>query len=191
MRRRDIIRTAAQIFGSKGYHATSMQDIADAVRLQKASLYHHITSKQEILVSILDQALDLLIEDMQSVLEQQLTPTERIRRGMQSYLDRLTQDADLAAVLLLEHRNLDHELRSAHVHKRDVFEKLWRQIIQEGIDAGEFREVDVRVTTYALLGVLNWTITWFSSEGRLTARDLSKQFSEVFLEGLMAYRSSA
>lgn len=184
MRREDIIRTAAQIFSSKGYHATSMQAIADAVHLRKASLYHHINSKQEILISILDQALDLLIEDMQTVLDRDLTPTERIRHGMQAYLDRLTQDADLAAVLLLEHRNLGEELRSAHIEKRDQFESLWRQIIQEGINSGEFRKVDVLVTTHALLGVLNWTITWFSSEGRLTAHELSSQFSEMLLQGL-------
>jgi AcrR family transcriptional regulator len=185
MRRHDIIRTAAQIFGTKGYHATSMQDIADAVRLQKASLYHHITSKQDILISILDQALDLLIADMQTVLEQELSPTERVRRGMQSYLDLLTEEADLAAVLLLEHRNLDPELRSAHNQKRDDFEGLWRRIIQDGIDSGEFREVDVQVVTYALLGVLNWTITWFNSDGRLSVRELSSQFCGVFLNGLL------
>lgn len=184
MGRRDIIRTAAQIFGAKGYHGTSMQDIADAVQLQKASLYHHISSKQEILVSILDQALDALIEDMGAVLDQDLSPTERIRRGMQAYLDRLTGEADLAAVLLLEHRNLDDELRSAHIDKRDRFERLWRQIIQRGIDSGEFRPVDVPVVTNALLGVLNWTITWYRSDGRLSSRELSDQFCELFLEGL-------
>jgi AcrR family transcriptional regulator len=64
MRREEILQASAQIFRKKGFHATSMQDIADAVKLQKASLYHHVESKQEILFTILEQALDLLIGDM-------------------------------------------------------------------------------------------------------------------------------
>ena len=70
MTRDEILDAAAQIFSQKGFHATSMQDIAQAVNLQKGSLYHHINSKQEILVAVLDRALDLLIANMQDVLDQ-------------------------------------------------------------------------------------------------------------------------
>ncbi len=73
--REDILEAAAQIFRRKGYHATSMQDIARAVRLQKASLYHHVSSKQDILVALLDRALDLLIAAMQEVLASIRSPS--------------------------------------------------------------------------------------------------------------------
>ncbi|MCJ7824631.1 MAG: TetR/AcrR family transcriptional regulator, partial [Anaerolineales bacterium] len=78
MQRSDIIQAAAQIFRQKGYHGTSMQDIADAVHLQKASLYHHISGKQEILVDILDRALDLLIEDIETVAKSDIKPEEKV-----------------------------------------------------------------------------------------------------------------
>ena len=68
MTRDEILTAAAQIFSQKGFHATSMQDIAEAVNLQKASLYHHVSSKQEILVDVLDMALDLFIANMQAVM---------------------------------------------------------------------------------------------------------------------------
>ena len=74
MTRAEILEAAALIFSQKGFHGTSMQDIAQAVNLQKASLYHHITSKQEILVMVLDQALDLLIERMKGVMDLPLPP---------------------------------------------------------------------------------------------------------------------
>jgi AcrR family transcriptional regulator len=185
MQRMDIIHAAAQIFRQKGYHGTSMQDIADAVQLQKASLYHHVTGKQDILVTILDQALDLLIEDMVLVAKSDRSPQEKIRQAMRTYVNRLTQDLDLATVLLMEHRSLDDELRIIHIHRRDRFEALWREIVQEGIDKGVFRKVDARLTSFAFLGLLNWMITWYRHDGSLSGVQIADRFADLLLMGLM------
>jgi len=182
----DIIQAAAQIFRLKGYNGTSMQDIADAVELQKASLYHHISGKQEILVSILDQALDLLIADLESVIGSDASPAEQLRQAMLLYVTRLTEQADLAAVLLMEHRSLDNDRRAAHIARRDRFESLWRGIIQSGIELGDFRLQDPRLTTFALLGVLNWTITWFNPHGKFSAEQIADLYADLFLNGLLA-----
>jgi AcrR family transcriptional regulator len=184
MHRSDIIQAAAQIFRQKGYHAASMQDIADAVQLQKASLYHHVEGKQDILLAILDHALDLLIDDMQAVVDSDLPPEEKLARAMRVYVDRLTADADLAAVLLLEHRSLEPGLRAQHVARRDRYEALWRQIIRQGVESGAFRPVDEAVAAFALLGVQNWMITWFKDGGRFTAQELADQFAHLLLNGL-------
>lgn len=185
MQRIDIIQAAAQIFRQKGYHGTSMQDIADAVQLQKASLYHHVTGKQDILVAILDQALELLISDMQIVTASKKTPQDKIRLAMLTYVKRLTQDLDLATVLLIEHRNLDYELRAVHVDRRDRFEALWREIVQEGIDLGTFRPVDARLISFAFLGILNWMITWYRHDGSLSGEQIADRFADLLLSGLV------
>lgn len=184
MGRTDIIQASAGIFRQKGYHGTSMQDIADAVHLQKASLYHHVSSKQEILLDILDQALDLLIEDMAAVVREELTAEEKLQRAMHVYIDRLTEDADLAAVLLLEHRSLGDGNRARHIQRRDRYEGLWRELLSAGMREGAFRKMDARVATFAILGVLNWMVTWYSEDGRLTAVELAESFSSLILEGL-------
>ena len=186
MQQADIIQAAAQIFREKGYHGTSMQDIADAVHLQKASLYHHISGKQEILVSILDHALDLMIADLEGVIAANTSPAEQLRQAMSTYVGRLAAEADLAAVLLLEHRSLDAEARASHIRRRDRFEALWRTIIQRGIEQGEFRPQDPRLATFALLGVLNWTITWFRPEGDFTPDQIANIYTDLFLHGLLA-----
>jgi AcrR family transcriptional regulator len=186
MQRSDIIQAAAQIIREKGYHGTSMQDIAHAVQLQKASLYHHVTSKQDILFTILEQALDLLIADMQAVVDSDMNPEDKLRSAMQVYIGRLTEDADLATVLLLEHRSLEDRLRTRHNTRRDRYESLWRKLIREGIQGGVFRPVDITVTTFAILGIQNWMITWFKSGGRLSASELAEYFSDLFLRGLQA-----
>jgi AcrR family transcriptional regulator len=184
MQRIDIIQAAAQIFRQKGYHGTSMQDIADAVQLQKASLYHHVSGKQDILVTILDQALDLLIKDIEAVVASDQSPEEKIRHAMRTYVNRLTGDLDLATVLLMEHRSLDEELRSIHISRRDRFEALWRGIVQEGIDKGAFREVDARLTSFAFLGLLNWLITWYRHDGSLSGDEIADRFADLMLQGL-------
>ena len=185
MTRDEILLAAAQIFSQKGFHATSMQDIAQSVHLQKASLYHHVSSKQEILVEVLDRALDLLIANMQDVLACPLKPEEKLRQAMKVYLGTLLDNRELAAVLLLEHRSLEPEFQTRHIPRRDRFERLWRDLIQEGLDQEVFCCMDPAVASRALLGVMNWTITWFRPEGTLGAGEIAEQFTELFLCGLL------
>jgi AcrR family transcriptional regulator len=154
MTRDEILEAAAQIFGQKGYHATSMSDIASAVNLQKASLYHHINSKQEILLSLLDEALDILTARMNQVLFQPVPVDQKLKIAMEIYLETLADQRDLAAILLLEHRSLNPELQVQHLPRRDRFESLWRDLIQMGVDEEKFICKDVPMTTRAVLGVM-------------------------------------
>ena len=185
MTRDDILEAAAQIFSQKGFHATSMQDIAQAVNLQKGSLYHHIKNKQEILVDVLNQALDMLIDNMRAVIERPLPPDEKLRESMHVYLQTMLDNRDLAAVLLLEHRSLEPELRARHIPRRDDFERLWRDLIQEGCEQGVFSCEQPAIVARALLGVMNWTITWYRPDGRLSALEIAEYFADLFLYGLL------
>jgi AcrR family transcriptional regulator len=184
MQRSDIITAAAQIFRQKGYQAASMQDIAEAVHLQKASLYHHVESKQEILLTILNQALDLLIEDMQAVMASDLPVQDKLRYAIRVYVGRIAGDADLAAVLLLEYRSLEPDLRQRHIRRRDRYEALWRDLVRQGVETGCFREVDEKIATFALLGIQNWMITWFREGGGRKPDELADCFADMILQGL-------
>jgi TetR/AcrR family transcriptional regulator, cholesterol catabolism regulator len=186
MNREQILESAAQLIRMKGYHAASMQDIADAVNLQKASLYHHFSSKQEILLALLDQALDLLIDRVSAVIACELPADEKLRQAMRVYLGSLDEYAALAAVLLLEHRSLDPEYHDRHIPRRDRFELLWRDLIEEGVAIGVFHETDSSMTARALLGVMNWTITWYRSDGKLSIEQISDHISSLFLNGLLS-----
>ena len=185
----EILDAAAQIFSQKGYHAASMHDIAEAVRLQKASLYHHVSSKQEILLALLDRALDLLIERLSAVVASSLPADEKLQAAIHSYVETLTEQRQLAAVLLLEHRSLEPALRERHLPRRDRFESLWRSLIQEGIDQGVFDgRHEPAAAARALLGAMNWTITWYRPEGARSGREIAGQYADLFLQGLLAPR---
>jgi AcrR family transcriptional regulator len=184
MNRDEILEAAAAIFSQKGFHASSMQDIAKAVSLQKASLYHHVHSKQEILLALLDRALDLLIERLTVVAESTLAPEEKLRAAIISYLVLLTENRQLAAILLLEHRSLEADYKLRHIPRRDRFERLWRSMIEAGQAQGIFKRTDSAITVRALLGALNWTITWFQPGGECSAEEIARQYADLFLDGL-------
>jgi len=188
MNKSDIIQAAAQVFREKGYHGASMQDVADAVGLQKASLYHHVSGKQEILAAILDQALDRLIEDLQGIVDAELPADDKLRKAIQVYLRRVTENADLAAVLLLEHRSLEPPLRQEHIQRRDRYEALWRAILRQGVADGKFAPGDEKITAFALLGVQNWLITWFRPNGVTPIDELANRFADLFMDGLRPRR---
>src|SRR5512140_3445726 len=107
MNRDDILDAAAQVFREKGFHGASMSDIAESVNLQKASLYHHVSSKQEILVALLERALDMLGEQISEVAGQPLPADQKLRLMIRTYLQALAEYPDLSSVLLFEHRSLD------------------------------------------------------------------------------------
>lgn len=185
MTKDQILDAAAQIFRLKGYHATSMSDIAGAVHLQKASLYHHVTSKQEILLDLLDQALELLTEQVISMAkDEQISPDEKLRQMTRAYLKALSDHVDLASVLLMEHRSLDPKLHARHVPNRDRFEAIWRDVVEEGMQTGVFCCAETDMTVRTLLGAMNWTITWFDPKGDLTIEIIADQIATLFLDGL-------
>jgi AcrR family transcriptional regulator len=189
MTRDEILEAAAQIFRQKGYHAASMQEIADAVKLQKASLYHHVNSKQDILLALLDRALDLLIEGMEKVLAMDLAPEEKLRQAMLVYLQIMLEERDLSSVLLLEYRSLEPEYRQRHIRRRDQYESLWRNLLVEGAEQGVFVVSDVALVSRFLLGVMNWTITWYREDGPLTPAQLAQECANLFVLGLKRRKS--
>ncbi|MGZ9221957.1 MAG: TetR/AcrR family transcriptional regulator [Anaerolineales bacterium] len=185
MTREDILEAAAQVFRQKGFHGASMQDIAKAVSLQKASLYHHVSSKQEILLALLDRALEMLLERISAIRNQDVPADEKLRQMVRAYLQILAENTDLSSVLLFEHRSLERKQHARHVPNRDKFEALWRAALEEGVAAKLFKCDDPALTTRAILGIMNWTITWYRPQGPLKIDEIADHYSNLLLNGLL------
>ena len=185
MTRDEILDAAAQVFRQKGFHGASMSAIADAVNLQKASLYHHVNSKQEILLELLDRALGLLTEHIAAITSQSIPADQKLRLMIRAYLSALADNADLTSVLLFEHRSLDKKSHARHVPQRDKFEKLWRDTIDEGVSAGIFACPDSGMAVRALMGVMNWTLTWYSPEGEKSIEQIADEYADLMFRGLL------
>ena len=185
MTRDDILDAAAQVFRQKGYNGASMADIAGAVNLQKASLYHHVSSKQEILLALLERALALLTEQISDIANQPLPADQKLRRMVRAYLQLLAKNPDLSSVLLFEHRSLDRKAHARHVPYRDQFEMLWRDVLKEGVRAGVFACSDAGLAVRGLMGMLNWTLTWYRANGAKSIEQIADDYTDLFLNGLL------
>jgi TetR/AcrR family transcriptional regulator, cholesterol catabolism regulator len=185
MTRDDILDTAAQVFRHKGFHGASMSDIADALKVQKPSLYHHVKSKQEILLALLDRALGMLTDHMAVISAQVIPPDQKLRQMIRGYLSALADNADLAGVLLFEHRSLDKKTHTRHVPQRDKFEALWRDVLNDGVKSKVFELKDVNLAARALMGVMNWTLTWYQPNGEKSIEQIADDYSDFMLKGML------
>ncbi|HET7144812.1 MAG TPA: TetR/AcrR family transcriptional regulator [Anaerolineales bacterium] len=185
MTRDDILDAAAQVFRQKGYHGASMSAIADAVNLQKASLYHHVASKQEILLELLERALGMLTEHIASIASQPIPADQKLRQMIKAYLIALADNRDLTAVLLFEHRSLDKKSHTRHVPHRDAFEGLWRDVLDEGVRTKLFDCSDTRLAVRALMGVMNWTLTWYHPDGAKSIEVIADGYADMLFHGLL------
>lgn len=186
MTRNDILDAAAQVIRKKGFHAASMADIAEAVHLQKASLYHHVSSKQEILLALLDRAIEMLTERIAPLAAGPEPADEKLREMIRIYLQLLAANGDLASVLLFEHRSLEPKQHTRHIPNRDKFEALWRGVVLEGVKSKKFTCSDPALAARAMLGTLNWTLTWYRPEGGLTMEQIANRIADLLFKGLSA-----
>jgi AcrR family transcriptional regulator len=185
MTREDILDAAAQVIRRKGYHGASMSDIAEAVNLQKASLYHHVSSKQEILLDLLERALQMLSEKISVITTGDAPADEKLRKMIRVYLQSLAENPDLSSVLLFEHRSLDKKAHTRHVPQRDRFEGYWRDVVNEGVRAGIFVCSDSGLVVRALMGVMNWTLTWYRPDGTKSIEKIADQYADLLFNGLL------
>jgi AcrR family transcriptional regulator len=180
----EIFEAAASLFKQKGFHATSMQDIADAVGMQKGSLYYHISSKEELLFRISYQAISAITERLEKIATAPLTPSDKLRTAIVNHVEMLCDKLDLMSVFLKESKLLTAEQQARILAYRRRYEELFKDILREGIAAGDFRPVDVGVVTNALLGMLNWIYQWYQPDGRLTSEEIAEVFSDLALNGI-------
>ena len=186
MTRADILDAAAQVFRQKGFHGASMADIAGAVNLKKASLYHHVSSKQEILLALLDHALEMLTERIAPIANRSASADQKLREMIRVYLESLAQNSDLSSVLLFEHRSLDKKAHVRHVPHRDKFEGLWRDVLNEGVQSKLFDCPDTSLAVRALMGVMNWTLTWYRADGGKSIEQIADEYATLLFNGLLA-----
>ncbi|WP_243123639.1 TetR/AcrR family transcriptional regulator [Thermaerobacter sp. FW80] len=183
-RREEILTVAGELFRQKGYHATSMQDIADRLQLQRGSLYAHIDSKEELLFEIVDRAADRFLEGIERAWREGRTARERLRRALAAHMSVIADHRDTASVFFHEWRFLRDDLRRRIQVKRDRYEARWRELIADGVRRGEFRAVDPRFAALLALSAVNWAYQWYSPEGPLSPAEVAEAFADLILQGL-------
>ncbi|MBI5653554.1 MAG: TetR/AcrR family transcriptional regulator [Chloroflexi bacterium] len=179
-----IFTEAVRIFREKGYHAASMQNIADAVGLRKASLYHYISSKEQLLSKIFEQSTGALTQQLEIIIASSDSPTEKLRRAIQAHLTALTEQLDIYTVYLSERRELAARVNAKVRAQAEQHARLIEKILEQGIKTGDFRATDVKMAALAIIGMCNWLYQWYSPTGRLQPTEIANIFSDLIAHGL-------
>jgi TetR/AcrR family transcriptional regulator, cholesterol catabolism regulator len=184
-RAEQVYSAALRLFREKGYHATSMQDIAAAVGLYKGSLYHYIGGKEELLVRVFERSMGGLLVDVERIAaDSSLPPSAQLRRIVEAHVSAVALNLDALTVYLHEWRALAGESLANVRTQRERYAAVVSDIIARGVRAGEFAVPDVGIATLGLLGMCNWLCQWYSPTGRLSASEIGARFADLVLDGL-------
>ncbi|HEX8176225.1 MAG TPA: TetR/AcrR family transcriptional regulator [Pyrinomonadaceae bacterium] len=184
-RQAEIYRTAAQIILRKGYDATSVNDIANALGMTKAGLYHYISGKKELLFDIMNFGLDELDEEVAAPAKEILDAEERLRFMIASHAQLVTRGQGAITILVDEVTALTPaQGRKITRRKREYFDYM-RGLLDELKNEGRLQDVDTTAATFCLLGMINWLSRWFRQGGSLTAEQAASQIVRIALGGLL------
>src|ERR671932_371699 len=184
-RRSELTREAARLFAQKGYHGTSIGDIAEALGVQKGSLYAHISSKQDLLYETMAEGARAFHAGLDAIPED-VPATEKIRLALRSHLRVVAEQLDVATVFVQEWRYLEGERREEFVEERRRYEERIRAFFREGRDLGELRsDLDDATAALLVLSAANWAYTWLQP-GRDTD-ELADRFYISLVDGMRGY----
>jgi AcrR family transcriptional regulator len=186
--REDQVRAAAlRLFKEKGYHATSMRDIASAVGINKGSLYSHIRSKEDLLIPVFERAMGVLLAQIEAIAaDGALQPSQRLRRAIHAHVTAVADNLDVLTVYLSEWRQLEAKSLTTVREQRERYAALFLEILEDGARAGEFRAMDTQIVMLGMIGMCNYLFRWYRPEGRLTTDQIANELIEMVMQGVRA-----
>jgi AcrR family transcriptional regulator len=184
-RRDELVDVATRLFAERGYHGTSMADLAEAMGVQKGSLYSLTDSKQELLVTIAREGARAFHAGLDAVRED-APPLERIRAALRSHLATVAAQVDSATVFTREWRFLDEPERSSFRAERRRYEERWHDLLREAAERGALRaDLDVDAAVLLVLSAANWAYTWLRPGADTVA--LADRFFAILVDGVRGY----
>ena len=179
-----IIDTAASLIKKNGFENTSMRDLAAALEMEASSLYNHISSKDEILKAICFEIASEFIKSIYEVNDIYFDAEQKLRMAIEGHILLLTQQTDKAYVFVNEWKKLKNGDLKEFIALRDVYQKGFETIVQNGEDEGLFNEVDQKFAVLTILSSLNWVVEWYNPEGSMSAKEIAEKLTGFILSGL-------
>lgn len=174
-----VLRQAARLFRVKGFERTTVRELADAVGLKSASLFHYFATKPEILAAVMEQGLALAGENIMRAIEQGTTPRERLEACFRNYLIGLLSEEyrDYMTCLLYDFRSLPPELAQRVRRNRSALERLCQSVLDDAIPPA--KRTDSRLMGQFIFGAMCWALQWHTPRGKLDLDELSRRFADL------------
>jgi len=182
-KRIEILKSAAAAFRRRGYHGSTVEEIASALEMTKGSLYYYFRNKEEILYFCHDYSLDILLGVLEQARQSGRSPDGQLRALLQAFVHTIIDELRGTA-LTLDFQALSASLLREIVAKRDRFERGIRNILQDGMDRGIFLQADPKLLTFAILGAVNWIPRWYDPSGPAGSQQIAEAFADYLVGGL-------
>ena len=183
-RKEQVIRKAAALFQKNGYSSTSMRDLAQALGIEAASLYSHIKSKEEILQSLCFEMAAQFRASLDKVESSNIPYSQKLRDGILGHIEVMAKDLTASAVFMNEHRYLSQPYLREFLLLRFNYINRFKKIIQGGINAGEFSNIDTKLAVMTLFSSLNWMPNWYDPSGLMNPKDTGNQLADMLIGGI-------
>lgn len=173
-KRQALLREAASCFTRKGYHGTSLTEIADTLGVSKAALYTYVKSKDELLYFCHQAAMDMALDSVAQAQSMEGSGLEKLCACLQSYLRTMLSDQTSYVLILEEHALLPEHARVI-VERRDQFESALRGLVADGVADGSMVPCHPKLAIFAVLGAVNWIMKWYATGGDWTGDQIAQE----------------
>src|SRR5450759_473264 len=182
-KREAVLKTAAQLFLEKSYGRTSLNDVAERLKITKPALYHYFRNKEEILIECYRLGTGLIEETLNEIAAHCGTGLEKVEAFIYSYANVMTVNFG-RCVMRIDQGDLSTDaLIEVKAYKRKIDRRL-RSFIREGIEDGSIGECDPKLAAFSIAGALNWICVWYEPDGALSPEEIAAQFSRTLTQGL-------
>jgi AcrR family transcriptional regulator len=183
-RKRDaVIQAAARAFRARGYHNTSLDDIASDLNVTKPTVYHYVQNKEQLLFECFRAGLQQIMRAFDEVADSKANARDRLAVVMTRYAEAITSDFGWCMVQA-ENQDLSTAMSRKVKSLKSEIDQGLRRLIGEGIKDGSLRQCDAKMTAFAIAGAFNWIAHWYRHDDELTATQIAEQFIELFVGGL-------
>jgi TetR/AcrR family transcriptional regulator, cholesterol catabolism regulator len=180
-----ITEQSIRLFEKKGFTETSIQDIVEGLGVTKGTFYYYFSSKEELLMDIHLGYINQLLDTQGEILNELMSCKQKLFEIVYMLIRDIKIQGPAAKIFFREMKNLSNERLSIIVPKRDQFRLNIENLLNEGIEKGEFRaDLNAHIVTFGILGVANWSYQWFNPNGESTDHEVAGVFVEMILEGI-------
>ena len=181
-KKQEILRSAAAVLAEKGYHGTTMEEIAANILMTKGSMYYYFKNKDDLIYHCHQMIMEMSLERVEEAANSDLDPVEKQKMAIRGHILLATEEKSMFNIMDKPYQKFSDEQLAEVLELRRNYSHYYDRIINEGIEKGVFETVDTKMIRFIILGALNGTFLWFSQEGPQTAEEVADAFSNYLLK---------
>lgn len=184
-KKEDILLMSVRVLSEKGYHGTTMEEIASKLLMTKGSVYYYFRDKQDLLYQSHIMLLGKSIDNIEAIIRQDVPVVDKLQQAMIRHIEYLISERNGFETMIEPEHFFAEQQKKEILQLRDHYGIFFDKLIQEGIEEGVFGSVDVKIVRNIILGAMNWVTQWYSEKGKKDKTEIAESISDYLLHILI------